>query len=125
MPRNNDESLLQQRCCNIATTSGLLFIKIKNESVKPSVTYLAKMKREGLVAGIPDAIIINRRDAEPKSVFVEFKRPSKKKAESLLSENQVSTISNLRDRGQKVYVVNDEKDFLLIVCKEFNVNIIL
>jgi hypothetical protein len=78
---------------------------------KKARIFARKVETPGVV-GFPDLVLIGN----GVTVFVEVKRPDGK---GRLSRHQEITISDMREHGGKVYVIDDAQQFTDLIEREF------
>ena len=94
-----DESVLQMSICDYLSRHGIFFFSVPNErSSSQDVQKIMRLKKMGMVAGIPDLCILHKKTV----YFLEVKS-----AKGKLTEKQIIIQSILKHHGYHVATVYD------------------
>jgi len=97
------ETTLQEMTCNLLSSLNIFYFSIPNEHWNITFAQLNKLKKRGMIPGIPDLAILH----DKKIYFMEFKSEKGK-----LTKQQMIIIEYLREHGYNVAVVHNFQEVI-------------
>ena len=115
----NDEHLVQKAIAQYLDMRGVCWFAVPNGGQRNKIV-AAKLKAEGVKAGVPDICIIH----DGMAYFLEVKKPKTgDSAKGQLSKNQKVMIEKIRQAGGEVAVVYSVAD-VIEQCIEWQINVL-